>query len=92
MGEAGVDFSRGGATVREGIFSCGEGSAPGGDRGAPGEKQVLGGCFWAGLKARLGMLEVRLITRKSEERQAFLSWDSRVKVRTGDQKQSLTNH
>lgn len=53
---------------------------------------MLGGCFWAGLKARLGMLEVRLITRKSEERQAFLSWDSRVKVRTGDQKQSLTNH
>lgn len=51
-----------------------------------------GGCFWARLKARLGMLEVRLITRKSEERQAFLSWDSKVKVQTGDQKQSLPNH
>lgn len=41
------------------------------------------------------MLEVRLITGKSEERQAFLSWDSRVKVQAGDQKQSLkslTNH
>lgn len=38
------------------------------------------------------MLEVRLITGKSEERQAFLSWDSRVKVPAGDQKQSLTNH
>lgn len=57
-----------------------------------GRSRCWGGCFWAGLKARLGMLEVRLITRKSEERQAFLSWDSRVKVQTGDQKQSLTNH
>lgn len=57
-----------------------------------GEAGAGGRCFWAGLKARLGMLEVRLITRKSEERQSFLSWDSKVKVQTGDQKQSLTNH
>lgn len=71
MEEAGVDFSREGATIREGIFSCGEGGAPGG-------KGVLLG--W--VRARLGMLEVRLITGKSEERQAFLSWDSRVKVRS----------
>lgn len=63
--------------------------------GAPGGKGLIlgeGGCSWAGLEARLGMLEVRLITGKSEERQAFLSWDSRVKVPAGDQKQSLTNH
>lgn len=36
MGEAGVDFSREGATVREEIFSCGEGGAPGG-----GGREVL---------------------------------------------------